>query len=59
MGYVAACAADALVRGEIRGEEGETLSAGDRGILKITRAADGGSEIVVGNPYMLSLIHIS
>lgn len=59
VGYVAACAADALVRGEIRGEEGETLSAGDRGILKITRAADGGSEIVVGNPYMFDNSNVS
>ena len=59
VGYVAACAADALVRGEIRGEEGETLSAGDRGILKVTRAADGGSEIVVGNPYIFDNSNVS
>lgn len=59
VGYVAACAADALVRGEIGGEVGEVLSAGDRGVLKVTPAADGGSEIVVGDPYMFDTSNIS
>lgn len=59
VGYVAACAADALVRGEIHGAVGEVLSAGDRGVLKVTSAADGGSEIVVGNPYMFDSSNIS
>ena len=52
VGYVAAYAADALERGAITGSVGEVLQAGDRGVLKITAAADGGSEIVVGDPYM-------
>ena len=59
VGYVAACAADALVRGEIHGAVGEVLSAGDRGVLKVTSAADGGSEIVVGNRYMFDSSNIS
>ena len=59
VGYVAACAADALVCGEISGAVGEVLSAGDRGILKITPAADGGSEIVVGNPYMFDSSNVA
>ena len=52
VGYVAAYAADALVRGSITGAVDEVLAAGDRGVLKVTAAADGGSEIVVGDPYM-------
>lgn len=59
VGYVAAYAADALVRGEITGAVGEVLSAGERGILKTTLAADGGSEIVVGNPYMFDASNVA
>ena len=47
------------MRGEIGGEVGEVLSAGDRGVLKVTPAADGGSEIVVGDPYMFDTSNIS
>ena len=43
----------------IGGEVGEVLSAGDRGVLKVTPAADGGSEIVVGDPYMFDTSNIS
>ena len=59
VGYVAACAANALVCGEISGTVGEVLSAGDRGILKVTPSADGGSEIVVGNPYMFDSSNVA
>ena len=55
----AACAANALVCGEISGTVGEVLSAGDRGILKVTPSADGGSEIVVGNPYMFDSSNVA
>lgn len=52
VGYVAAYAVDQLTSGKITGAIGEKLDAGNSGILLITPAVDGGSEIVVGKPYM-------
>ncbi|NLF27903.1 MAG: substrate-binding domain-containing protein [Clostridiales bacterium] len=59
VGYVAAYAADALVKGEMTGAVGEVLSAGSFGIMKATLAADGGSEIVVGNPMMFDSTNVA
>ena len=59
MGYVAAYAADALVSGKMTGQINEVLSAGNRGIMKTTLASDGGSEIVIGNPYMFDSSNVA
>lgn len=50
MGYLAAYALDALARGESTGAVGEALTAGRIGERIVTRALDGGTEIVAGNP---------
>lgn len=52
VGYIAAMACDALVAGEITGQVGEILRAEQLGDKRITESVDGGTEIVVGNPYM-------
>ncbi len=51
MGYLAAYALHALQRGEMDGKLGDALTAGRIGERIITRAQDGGTEIVAGNPY--------
>ncbi len=59
VGFVAAYALDRLVAGEITGAVGEELSAGSFGILLVTQAQDGGSEIVVGKPYMFDKTNVA
>ncbi|MDL2206655.1 substrate-binding domain-containing protein [Eubacteriales bacterium OttesenSCG-928-N13] len=50
-GYLAAYALHALTEQQITGQSGETFSAGRFGEKIVTESLDGGTEIVVGNPY--------
>lgn len=59
VGYISAYACNALVRGEITGAAGEIVNAGIHGDKRITESADGGTEIVMGNPFMFDPGNIS
>lgn len=51
IGILTAHTANALVNGEITGAEGETFTAGDMGEKTITVSSDGGTEVMLGDPY--------
>lgn len=51
VGKLTAYTLDALAQGKIKGEMGETFEAGDMGSKKVTTAADGGTEILLGDPF--------
>ncbi len=51
LGYMAAYAGDALVVGTIDGTEGGTFVAGNMGEKSVTTAADGGTEVMLGDPF--------
>ncbi len=59
MGYLAAFAADALVKSDITGAVGERFKAGSLGDKLITLGEDGGSEVVLGNPAVFDLNNIA
>lgn len=51
IGTLAAYTGNALVNGEITGAEGETFTAGDMGEKSITASSDGGTEVMLGDPF--------
>lgn len=51
IGNLAGYTLDSLVKGEITGAEGETFTAGAMGDKEITAAADGGTEVMLGDPF--------
>ncbi len=51
LGYLAAYSGDALVKGTIDGAEGGTFTAGTMGERTVTNAADGGTEVLLGDPF--------
>lgn len=51
IGRLSAYASLALIDGSITGAEGETFTAGDLGKYTITKASDGGTEVVLGPPF--------
>ncbi len=51
IGYLAAYGGDQLVKGTITGKTGEKFNAGKLGEKVITDAADGGSEVMLGDPF--------
>lgn len=51
LGYLAGTAADALAKGTITGKEGEKFTAGKLGEKSVTKAGDGGTEIMLGPPF--------
>lgn len=51
IGYLAAFSGDALVKGTISGKEGDKLTAGKLGEKVVSKAADGGTEIMLGDPF--------
>ena len=59
MGYIAAYAAYALAEGMTDGTVGDMIDAGSFGQKLITQSTDGGSEIVVGNPYQFDTTNIA
>lgn len=51
VGYLAGYAAEALVTGKITGKPGEKFNAGRLGEKVVTKAGDGGTEIMLGAPF--------
>lgn len=51
IGYLAAFSGEALVKGTITGKEGDKLTSGKLGEKVVTKAADGGTEIMLGDPF--------
>ncbi|MDR1142967.1 MAG: rhamnose ABC transporter substrate-binding protein [Spirochaetaceae bacterium] len=51
VGYLGAYVGTALANGAITGAEGETFSAGRLGSYTITKAPDGGTEVLLGPPF--------
>ena len=51
IGYLTAYTGRALVTGEISGKNGEKFGAGDLGEKEVTNAADGGTEVMLGDPF--------
>ena len=51
IGYLTAYTGRALAVGEIKGKENEEFEAGNLGTKKVTTAADGGTEVMLGDPF--------
>jgi rhamnose transport system substrate-binding protein len=51
LGYLAAYGGDALVKGTVTGAAGNTFSAGRMGEMAVVAAADGGTEVMLGDPF--------
>ena len=51
VGYLGAYAATALVSGKITGAVGDKFPAGHLGEYTVTKAADGGTEVLLGPPF--------
>lgn len=51
IGYLAAYAGDALVKGKVTGLVGDKFNAGRLGEKTLTMAADGGTEVMLGEPF--------
>lgn len=59
LGYCAAYAAVAMVKGEITGAVGEKIAAGRLGEREIMDAGDGGTFTIVGDPYRFTKDNIA
>lgn len=51
LGYLSAYAGDALVNNSITGKAGDTFKAGHMNEMAVTDAADGGTEVMLGDPF--------
>ncbi len=58
VGYLGAYTATALVSGKITGKVGDTFAAGRLGNYTVTKAADGGTEILLGPPFKFDKTNI-
>lgn len=58
LGYLGAHTAVALVEGKITGKEGDKFSAGRLGDYTITKAGDGGTEVLMGPPFKFDAANI-
>lgn len=59
IGYLSGYTMDALVKGTIKGDVGGSFNAGDLGEKKITEAADGGTEVMLGDPFKFDTENIA
>ncbi|MEN6399248.1 MAG: rhamnose ABC transporter substrate-binding protein [Rectinema sp.] len=59
VGYLGAYVATALVNGKITGAVGEKFSAGRLGNYTITKAPDGGTEVLLGPPFKFDKSNIA
>lgn len=59
VGYLGAYTATALVSGKIKGAVGDQFSAGRLGNYTITKAPDGGTEVLLGPPYKFDKSNIA
>lgn len=51
IGNLAGYTLDSLVKGEIKGEKGDKFTAGKLGSKEVVDAADGGTEVMLGDPF--------
>ncbi len=51
IGSLAAYTMNSLAKGDIKGAVGDTFKAGELGEKSVTEAADGGTEVMVGDPF--------
>lgn len=58
IGYLAAYSASALMDGTITGKKYDTFTAGKLGLKVIISAADGGTEIMLGDPFKFDIDNI-
>lgn len=59
VGTLGAYTLDSIVNGKITGKEGDTFTAGDLGQKKVTKAGDGGTEVLLGDPFKFDKSNIS
>jgi rhamnose transport system substrate-binding protein len=59
VGFLGAYVGVALTTGKITGKEGETFTAGRLGSYTITKAPDGGTEILLGPPFKFDKANIN
>lgn len=59
IGYLAAYTTDALAEGKITGKAGGTFKAGSLGEKSVTAADDGGTEILLGDPFKFDYSNIN
>lgn len=59
IGYLSGYTMDELVKGTITGDVGGSFNAGDLGEKKITEAADGGTEVMLGDPFKFDTENIA
>ncbi len=58
VGSLGAYTLDSIVNGKITGKEGDTFKAGDLGEKKVTKAGDGGTEVLLGEPFKFDKANI-
>lgn len=58
IGYLAAYTESALIDGTIAGKKGDTFTAGKLGMKAVIGAADGGTEIMLGDPFKFDINNI-
>ena len=59
IGYLSGYTMDALVKGTITGDVGRSFNGGVLGEKKITEAADGGTEVMLGDPFKFDTENIA
>lgn len=59
IGDLAGYTLDALVKGDITGAVGETFSAGELGEKSVSEAPDGGTEVMLGDPFKFDAENIA
>lgn len=59
VGYLAGYTAKALVDGTITGKEGDSFKAGKLNEKKVVKAGDGGTEIMLGDPFKFDSTNIA
>ncbi len=58
VGSLAAYTLDNIIQGKITGKVGDTFTAGDLGEKKVTQAGDGGTEVLLGEPFKFDKANI-
>lgn len=59
VGSLGAYTLDAIVQGKIKGAVGDEFTAGDLGSKKVTKAGDGGTEVLLGEPFKFEKSNIN
>lgn len=51
IGYLTGCTLNSLIKGDIKGNKDDKFTAGTLGEKAVTDAADGGTEVMLGDPF--------